>query len=747
MRRFSHDELKSLAAWCGCAAVLAFVAISFNMASPSPAIVAGVNQAPQTLSAATALGDAQGIAPSPSYCNTDWVPSGLCLNSTSRALVFSVSADGNGETATADCNAAGGTGRQGGPRGNSCVPGITAGAAPTIALGQSVTVEVDWMIVQNVGFPNGCNWFCGDKHDHYDYRMLESGCTLSVNGSDENLPATSYDGGHHGAGSVTFSPTTDTTYSVSCSGTMGSVSLSIPVTVTVTAPSSCGNGLDYATYGPSCSCPSGQVQAGNSCTTPGGPVLSLVASPTATIYGRSVTVSWSATGGTGFDACYLGGGQWGSGVAVGTSGASGTDGLTGVTNYWYQCHDPYFGWQTAQASASVVCINNLDISQYPSCSCPSGEIQSGTSCVVPAPATCPNGLDYATYGPSCVCTGGQIQSGNVCITPGAPTLSIWASPPSTLQGNPTTVQWKASGNLDACYLSGGQWPGGTPVGLDGAALTQPLDVTTTYYYQCHDVYYGWQTESTTVTITGLPAGIVNISASPQSVPYNSPSTISWTSQNVTSCLTSGPGITSNAPNSSQGTGQLTGNATYTINCTGTDGKPYSDTTTVTVGSAPPPPSINTSAPQVLQGGDSTISWQCGPGATSSFGTFNTGGATAGSAVVSPTNTTNYVVTCVYPVGNTSASITITVKQPQLSIVADPTRVRKGLTTKLTWAALNVTPSSCKVSDSNGQISTGDSGTLSPIVNSAEAFTLQCKVPTGTVSATANVLLIPEFIEK
>lgn len=61
--------------------------------------------------------------------------------------------------------------------------------------------------------------------------------------------------------------------------------------------------------------------------------------------GAVAKLEWVAIRGKLYDACYLGGGQWGSGVPVDTSGSISTQPLTEVTQYWYQCHDIYNGWQ------------------------------------------------------------------------------------------------------------------------------------------------------------------------------------------------------------------------------------------------------------------------------------------------------------------------------------------------------------------------------------------------------------------
>ena len=66
-----------------------------------------------------------------------------------------------------------------------------------------------------------------------------------------------------------------------------------------------------------------------------------------------------------------------------------------------------------KSDAVNVCSNGLNVSSYPTCSCPSGTSQSGSSCIA-TPVVCGNGLDGTSY-PSCACPNGYSQSGAWCV--------------------------------------------------------------------------------------------------------------------------------------------------------------------------------------------------------------------------------------------------------------------------------------------------------------------------------------------
>ena len=80
----------------------------------------------------------------------------------------------------------------------------------------------------------------------------------------------------------------------------------------------------------------------------------------------------------------------------------------------------------------------------------------------------------------------------------------------------------------------------------------------------------------TATITAT------ITANPNPITYNTASTATWSSTNVTSCAINGVGYPTSG---SDTTGPLTSSATYTLNCTGPYG-PASASVTVNVNSAP-----------------------------------------------------------------------------------------------------------------------------------------------------------------
>jgi hypothetical protein len=94
-----------------------------------------------------------------------------------------------------------------------------------------------------------------------------------------------------------------------------------------------------------------------------------------------------------------------------TQTASCSNGLNSAT--YPSCMCPSGQTQSGSSCVASSCSNGLDIHTYTSCTCPSGTAQSGTSCVANS-ATCSNGLNISVY-PSCMCPSGQTQSGSSCV--------------------------------------------------------------------------------------------------------------------------------------------------------------------------------------------------------------------------------------------------------------------------------------------------------------------------------------------
>lgn len=83
---------------------------------------------------------------------------------------------------------------------------------------------------------------------------------------------------------------------------------------------------------------------------------------------------------------------------------------------------------------------------------------------------------------------------------------------------------------------------------------------------------------------------LTLAASSGSIAYNTATTLSWSAQNVTSCVLSGPNVRSTALSGTQSTGTLFATATYTLTCQSTAGE---QSKSVTIAVSPLVPQVGT----------------------------------------------------------------------------------------------------------------------------------------------------------
>src|SRR6266436_1279394 len=241
------------------------------------------------------------------------------------------------------------------------------------------------------------------------------------------------------------------------------------------------------------------------------------------------------------------------------------------------------------------------------------------------------------------------RSAEVVVTSPAPTVTLSASPTTIANGGASTLSWN-SANETACTASGG-WRG--TMATSGTWSTGALTNTTEYALTCTGSG-GSATQSVTVTVSEL-APVVTLTASPSSVDVGTGSTLSWSSQNATSCSTSGGWSGKKSLSGSLSTGGLTTNTTYSITCSGTGGT-ATQSTTLSVKPNAPSVSINASPSTVANGSSSKLRWSSSNATScSASGAWSGSEPTSGSQSTGPvTANATYTLTCT-GAGGASAS--------------------------------------------------------------------------------------------
>lgn len=153
--------------------------------------------------------------------------------------------------------------------------------------------------------------------------------------------------------------------------------------------------------------------------------------------------------------------------------------------------------------------------------------------------------------------------------------------------------------------------------------------------------------------------------------------------------------------------------------------------------------ITLSPSSIFIGDASTLSWSVDYGTSIVSSTFGTT-ALSGSISVNPTVSTTFSITAIGPGGQSSGSATLTVsiRPPVITLTANPTSVAYNGSTTLTW---NSTGANSVSSSNFGASSTSGSTTLYNLISS-QTYQITVSGPGGSTSASVQVSVgacIPE----
>ena len=317
-----------------------------------------------------------------------------------------------------------------------------------------------------------------------------------------------------------------------------------------------------------------------------------------------------------------------------------------------------------------------------------------------------------------------------------PAMKFSATATTISSGGSTTLDWSSA---IACTASGSSdWTGAKAI--SGTQILNNITIATTYTLVCGAV-------SQSVTVNVIPTA--TLTASPLSVPYNGTTTLTWTSTNATTCSASGAWggtkLAANTAANTQSITSLTGNATFTLICSGAGGISPSTSVTVTVAPAPvgvPTVTLTANPTNVAVGGSTNLSWSSSNASSceASGGWLGTKDPAGGPLTITNiTVDTTYILTCSGS-GSASPPKTLTVAvvaaqpTPTATLSASATSVTYASSTTLTWISTNATSCTASGAWSGTKAITGGSEEISNLVASS-TFILVCS---GNGSATQSV---------
>jgi hypothetical protein len=327
--------------------------------------------------------------------------------------------------------------------------------------------------------------------------------------------------------------------------------------------------------------------------------------------------------------------------------------------------------------------------------------------------------------------------------PSQPTLSFTANPSEIEEGESSTLSWSTT-NASSCTASNG-WSGSK--NTSGSESVSP-DEDTTYTLTCTGTG-GSVSKSVTVSVDDeqLPTPTLDFDADPTSVAQFGTTTLTWDSNNATSCIASNGWSGTKSLDSSQAVA-LSATTTFTLAC-GNGVSTSTESVTVNV-SSQPAPSVEISAdPMTITEGDSSeLSWES-DNVTSCTASNGWSGSKDldGTATVTPSVTTTYAIECTGPGGTAQDSVTVTVndaqESPEVNLSANPTTVTPGegsATSTLTWTTSDA--DLCLASGGwSGSKALNGNEIVTPTATTT--YTLECSNEAGTSTDSVTVNFVPE----
>jgi hypothetical protein len=274
-----------------------------------------------------------------------------------------------------------------------------------------------------------------------------------------------------------------------------------------------------------------------------------------------------------------------------------------------------------------------------------------------------------------------------------------------------------------------------------ATISAQYDNPETYYYPN---YYGGSSAETGVSasksVSGPSTGTITVSSCPEGGSF----TLSGNGQSYTSSpATVQPGTYSLSYNPPT-------NYTYDISPASSQSVAAGGSASFTVTCHPAQVVVNlTVNPSSLTCGQtSTLSWSSN-GANSCTNNFNSSTAVSGSAIVSPTATTDYTVTCTGGAQTASDTKTIAVSGQcippsdpvTLDMSASPTLVNSGETSTISWSAPAATRCDA-ISPAGWTSKTSNSGSQVVTVTATTTYSMNCSNATDSDNGTAIVNVRP-----
>ncbi len=369
---------------------------------------------------------------------------------------------------------------------------------------------------------------------------------------------------------------------------------------------------------------------------------------------------------------------------------------------------------------------------------------------------------------------GGFVSSNVAVTvnpaPVQPSATFTANPVEIATGGSSALAWNVTGDATAIAI---RVKGGADLFTGLAAnSTQSVSPTATTTYELVMAWAGGDpvVQETTVTVRTAPTASLTTATSP--VTFGGSAVLDWSIAGDTTGVSvalydeDNVLVTTLTGTSAQYTVQPTGTTTYELRATWLGGTVTAAQQVVVV----PTVEFSATPDSIVEGTSSTLQWQIGGGFTSATlraqGTSGGPVTADGNQIVSPTTTTTYELVVSYLGGadiTRTATVTVT-PAPIAPIIetftASPESILNGQTTRLDWTVTGTVTGISLTANGSEIGSIGSIGTrletpavtttyvLSaaweggpPITSSVTVQVTQPVTPTGTITASPASIIV------
>lgn len=432
-------------------------------------------------------------------------------------------------------------------------------------------------------------------------------------------------------GSVTVTPATTKTYTLTATGPGGTVTCQKTITVSANPPPTC----------------------------------SLTASVSTINSGNPVTLSWTTANATSVSIApeYRDVGTNGSKIVrpsatttyiLTATGPGGTvtceKTITVTVSPTPVCSLDLSKNQISWTSTNATAVSIVPTTASPAI--PSPQALSGSFNFVPA-----LGVGTHTYSMTATGPGGSVLCGvTVTVTPNpAPTCTLNANPTTIAPGGSSTLSWTTT-NATSIVITQGI---GT-VTANGSTSVSPA--TSKTYSLTATGPGGTVACQQTVVVTPPATPACTLTATPSSVSAGDASALSWTTTNaVTASIDHGVGTVTPIVSGSTAV-SVSSTVTYTMTVTSPFGATNTCQTTITVTTPGPACTISVSRSAIKTGESVTVSWTSINATSGSItgGVGSVSPVSAGSIDMFPPSDTTYVGTFTGPAGTVSCQKTVTV---------------------------------------------------------------------------------------